>query len=267
MICKYCKKPYVENKSLGMLKEILTPKQLEKIKMIPDCNCLEEKEQEKMIQEERELAKIRIKNKVNKFKSISVVDSKFEEANFDNADMTDEHMGPCLRYAKKLVIEPTSIGMLLYGRTGNGKTFASACIGNHLMNAGKTVLALSLSNYLTKLREFKQEDEARILKGVADCDLLIIDDMGSENITPWVLEKIFVLIDTRYRSKKPMIISTNLNFSKNEKECELTKAFSMDGKDRITDRVKEMCFPILVKGGSRRKVERMDFMEFLGYGN
>ena len=54
--------------------------------------------------------------------------------------------------------------------------------------------------------------EAEVLKKVSECDLLIIDDFGAEKITDWVLEKVFLLIDTRYKTEKPLIITTNLEY-------------------------------------------------------
>lgn len=268
MRCQTCNKPYVENKSIEFLKTILTESQIDKIKMIPDCNCLEEKEQQLMVLEEKELDKTRKLNKIKKFKDISVVDSKFDEARFENADMSDDHMTPCLKYAQNFLLKPTSLGMALFGQPGNGKTFATACIANHLMDAGKTVLAISISSYITKLKEFNEGEENLMLKCVAECDLMIIDDQGSEylkkNGDSWTLEKIFMLIDTRYRSNKPMLISTNLAINPDPKECELTKLYTMNGKPRISDRIKEMCYPMYIGGGSRRVVKRAEFIDFIG---
>lgn len=268
MNCTTCNKPYELNKSIEFLKNILTEKQLENIKYIPSCNCLDEKEKEMMILEEKKLDRERKHNRIKKFKDISVVDSKFDDARFENADMTDEHMKPCLKYAENFLIKDTSLGMALFGQPGNGKTFATACIGNYLMDAGKTVLALSVSSYLTKLKEFNKGEENLILKYVSECDLLIIDDLGSEFLKKdesWTLEKIFMLIDTRYRANKPLIISTNLGINEDPKKCELTKFYTCNGKPRISDRIKEMCYPMLISGNSRRVVKRDEFRDFIGY--
>lgn len=98
---------------------------------------------------------------------------------------------------------------------------------------------------------------------------MIIDDFGTEkslneNQSGWRAEKIYNLIDARYRSNKPLIITTNLNFNSDESKCELTEKFSIQGKNRIRDRIIDMCFPVRVTGKSRRGITREKFLEFMG---
>ena len=100
--------------------------------------------------------------------------------------------------------------------------------------------------------------EVEVLKKAAECDLLIIDDFGAEKISDWVLEKVFLLIDTRYKSEKPIIISTNLEYIK-DKDCDISKLF---GK-RIKDRINEMCYGLCYRGKSRRKAADDKFKELI----
>lgn len=107
-----------------------------------------------------------------------------------------------------------------------------------------------------------------LLKIVENCDLLIIDDFGVEKSledknASWRAEKIYNLIDSRYRCGKPLIISTNLEFDEDENRCEIARRFSAKGKNRIRDRIVEMCYPIKVEGKSRRKVNKQRFYELL----
>ena len=96
----------------------------------------------------------------------------------------------------------------------------------------------------------------------------MIDDFGGEkgldrNNTGWRAEKIYNLIDTRYRSEKPLIISTNLNFNEDEEKCEISEKFSTQGQNRIRDRIIDMCFPVQVMGKSRRGMTKQKFFEFI----
>lgn len=75
--------------------------------------------------------------------------------------------------------------------------------------------------------------------------LLIIDDLGAERGTEYAVENVFNVIDRRYRSGKPLIITTNLHISM------LTNEQSLD-KKRIYDRILELCIPIGVNGASKR---------------
>ena len=96
----------------------------------------------------------------------------------------------------------------------------------------------------------------------------MIDDFGGEkgldkNQTGWRGEKIYNLIDARYRSEKPLIISTNLNFSEDEEKCEISEKFSSHGQNRIRDRIIDMCFPVQVTGKSKRGMTKQKFFEFM----
>lgn len=116
------------------------------------------------------------------------------------------------------------------------------------MERGKSVMALNLGLYLARLKSDWSRTETEILDKISECDLLIIDDFGAERVTDWVLEKVFLLIDVRYKSEKPIIISTNLEYRK-DRECDIARVF---GK-RVKDRINEMCYPLFFYGESRRK--------------
>ena len=264
--CKYCGKEYKENsiKYMEKLPEYIK----EKIKYIPDCNCFEEITKREIEKLEKKRIHECMENRVRKYKDISVVDNKFLESRFENADMNGKLMVLAKRYADNFLVKNKKAGLLLYGDVGTGKTFASACIGNYLMEKGKTVMIINLGLYLNKLSRGLGESEKDILEQIEKCDLVIIDDFGTEknlndNSTGRRAEKIYNLIDTRYRSGKPLIISTNLNFNDDEEKCEITEKFSTQGKNRIRDRIIDMCFPVQVSGKSRRGVTKERFLEFM----
>ena len=248
--CKYCGRPYKLNKHAELYPENLR----EKIKYIPDCECSVKAMQLELEQREKELDKERIQNKIKKYKDISVIDRKLLNADFKTAEQ-DKHIKLCQKYAEKFVkIGTAPQGLLLHGSVGTGKTFASACISNYLMENGKTVLVMNLGLYLIKLKKEWDEAESNVLEYVKHCDLLVIDDFGVEKTTEFVLDKAFALIDTRYRAEKPLIITTNLSLK------EITDKFG----SRISDRLQEMCYPLRVEGQSKRLNRKRDeFLEFI----
>ena len=77
-------------------------------------------------------------------------------------------------------------------------------------------------------------------------DLLIIDDLGVERSTDYAMEQMFFVIDSRYRSRRPMIITTNLKLSELKNPPDLAHA-------RIYDRILERCAPILFDGKNFRE--------------
>ena len=252
--CSECGSPYIINR---MLPEEMIKILGDKIKYIPSCKChetfYERKIKDLSLKSDRE----RLLNRGYKYKHFSAIDSKFLNSTFEKADFT-ENLSICKRYAQAFMIKDVRVGLILYGNSGTGKTFDSACIGNYLMERGKSVMALNLGLYLSRLKLEWSTMEVEVLKKAAECDLLIIDDFGAEKISDWVLEKVFLLIDTRYKSEKPIIISTNLEYIK-DKDCDISKLF---GK-RIKDRINEMCYGLCYRGKSRRKAADDKFKELI----
>ena len=266
MKCQYCGKEYVKNEAEGL--EYLPEFIRQHIEYIPACDCLEKKRLEEMEEEKRRQEAESIRNRVKRYRDISVMDSRFLKSNFEGADMSGEYMKLAVRYAKSFMEKKMDIGIIFYGGVGVGKTFATACIANYLMNRGKSVFVINLGLYLLKLTKEWGQGEMELLKIVENCDLLIIDDFGVEKSledknASWRAEKIYNLIDSRYRCGKPLIISTNLEFDEDENRCEIARRFSAKGKNRIRDRIVEMCYPIKVEGKSRRKVNKQRFYELL----
>ena len=266
MKCQYCGKEYVKNEAEGL--EYLPEFIRQHIEYIPACDCLEKKRLEEMEEEKRRQEAESIRNRVKKYRDISVMDSRFLKSSFEGADMSGEYMKLALRYAKSFMKKRMDIGIIFYGGVGVGKTFATACIANYLMSRGKSVFVINLGLYLLKLTKEWGQGEMELLKIVENCDLLIIDDFGVEKSledknASWRAEKIYNLIDSRYRCGKPLIISTNLEFDEDENRCEIARRFSAKGKNRIRDRIVEMCYPIKVEGKSRRKVNKQRFYELL----
>lgn len=251
-ICRYCGRPYKKNPHiLEGLPDFIK----EKIIYIPDCDCLEIQKEKELEELERKRVAQCMANKIKRFRDISLIDSKFKLSTFKRADMSFKYMKLALSFARKFVEKGTAPkGILFYGGVGTGKTYASSCIANYLMDSGKTVVVMSIGLYIGKIQREWAEAEKELLSYIKACDLLIIDDFGAEKISEFVIEKIFAMIDARYRSLKPVIITTNLDIN------EISTRFGA----RISDRIVEMCFPILVGGASKRGADtKREFMDFL----
>ena len=118
----------------------------------------------------------------------------------------------CRRYAFSFTEK--SGNLLFSGDTGLGKTFLSACIARTVAERGYSVVYESAGNLFTRLEraKFGNDEAARAeVKKYSDCDLLIIDDLGTEMPGQFTTAALYALVNERLLSAKPMIISTNLN--------------------------------------------------------
>ncbi len=104
--------------------------------------------------------------------------------------------------------------LFFYGDPGVGKTFLSNCIAKELIDQSNSVVYLSsyqLFDTLTKGRFDKDEQAEKIGKHLFNCDLLIIDDLGTELVNSLTVSQLFLCLNERLLSQKPTIISTNLS--------------------------------------------------------
>ena len=117
----------------------------------------------------------------------------------------------CRDYAEHF--SPASGNLLFNGGTGLGKTFLSACIAREVAAQGYSVAyetAAHLFGKLEKNRFHPDEETAEQVKRLNECDLLIIDDLGTELPGQFVTAALYTLVNDRLLAGKPMVISTNL---------------------------------------------------------
>jgi DNA replication protein DnaC len=127
-----------------------------------------------------------------------------------------EHMKSVYQYCKDYAENFTadSIGLFMYGKTGLGKTHLSLAIANEVINRGYDVYYGSVQSIMDKLEaehfgRLPREDS--IKDDILDCDLLIIDDLGTEFSTQFTNAELYNIINSRILASLPTIISTNLS--------------------------------------------------------
>ncbi len=176
---------------------------------------------------------------VDSLRRFSLVDERFRESTFDNFREIPENaraLTVCKNYVRHFdVMCENSTGLLMYGSPGSGKTFSAACIANALMAQGVPVLVTSIVK-LTSTSIFS-DDLQEILAKMKSAKLLILDDFGAERNTDFKAEQIFDVIDSRYASKRPMIITTNIPLDNFKSDPDIRRR-------RIYDRILEVCHPV-----------------------
>lgn len=164
---------------------------------------------------------------------------------FNQDDSPDSPISKtCRKYVEQWdEMKKNNEGILFYGRKGNGKSFYASCIYNALYEKGVLVGFTTTANLMDILGKW---DKTEIINAIKTAHLLVLDDLGAERDTSYSAELMYSVIDTRYRSGLPTIVTTNIALANMEKEEEIWRS-------RIYDRIIEMC-PIKLKleGESRR---------------
>ncbi len=106
--------------------------------------------------------------------------------------------------------------LYLYGTVGTGKSFLSICIARELLESGHSVIYFSAAALFDKLSMYSFDPKAReeLRSFTADlygCDLLIIDDLGTELTNQFISAQLFTCLNERHMSRKSTVISTNLS--------------------------------------------------------
>ena len=132
------------------------------------------------------------------------------------------------RYA--LTFSPASDNLLFVGGTGLGKTFLAACVARAVADRGYSVVYETASHLFAKLEQAKfspTEESRREAEKLINCDLLIMDDLGTEMPGQFTTAALYSLLNDRLISGKPMLITTNLN------KDEMTRRYSPQIASRI----------------------------------
>lgn len=137
-------------------------------------------------------------------------------------------------------------GFIFYGKVGSGKSYSAGCIVNELIKRKVSCFMDSIPHLIGKLTSAFPEEREEIIRVVRSVSLLVLDDLGAESGTPTQMNLLYLLIDERYKSGLPMIITTNLNLD------ELQNPDSME-KHRVFSRILERCEPVRINSVDVRK--------------
>lgn len=211
------------------------------------CRCQEEDDRRQRDRERREADLM----EARELRKMSFMDEKLKDASFSSYEISEENQKAhtaAVRYVERFSeMLKTGQGILFFGPVGTGKSYTAAAIANELMNRRRSVVMTSFVKLLNVMSRFSTDDEA-YLAMLNRADLLFIDELGAERGTDAALEKVYNVIDSRYRMCKPLILTTNLSMKEISSEADIRYS-------RIYDRVLEMCYPLEMRGKSLRKRE------------
>lgn len=156
-------------------------------------------------------------------------------------DIMENNLRDCKAYANNFSLR--SGNLLFTGKTGLGKTFLSGCIARVVSEKGFSVVYDTVVRMISDYENVKfgenTDETRRALNKYRDCDLLIIDDLGTEMLTQFSMSALYTLINDRLLEEKPTIISTNLT------PAEIQSRYSPQISSRLRG-----CFDILYFSGT-----------------
>lgn len=219
------------------------------IRVVPCiCRCMVEQ----MNRDEEEKRKREKDMELRRFRELGFPDREMQRYTF----AVDDGSMPKITEAMKAYVEnfhkmrADGKGLLLWGDVGTGKTFYSACLVNALIDRGYPCLMTNFSR-LTNQLSGMWDDKQDFIDGLGRFALIAIDDLGVERDTEYMNESVTTIIDTLYRNKTPLVITSNYTPKQLVEETEIRRR-------RVFDRLLERCYPIKVNAPSRRKQQGRD---------
>lgn len=253
LICKKCGKPReFRVPGNGVVPSMLVPSM---------CDCQKAKEDARREEMERKARDARTKKRRT---SCFAASGRYASLTFDADDNRNpEQTTYCKAFAA--TFDPKDpMGLVLYGNRGTGKSFHASCIANAVVARGFSCLVTDIKQ-VVNLMESSFEKRQGNLSRILSPDLLILEDLGAQRSTEYVMEHVYDVIDGRYKAGKPMVITTNFDF-----RTRILNATDDDPYARVFDRIVEVSLPVRYEGASRRREigarNRADFRKKLGIG-
>ena len=226
------------------------------------CTCKESKKYwkdvELRIQEQKK--KEHYREMISQFYSQNYISKRLKDYNFNNFKVTDvnkKEVAIAKDYAKKCINDEQENGLIITGNSGVGKTHLAASISNELIEKDKLVLMGRLTSLLDMIKEtFKDnsKSENELIELFSNVDMVVIDDLGTEKISSWALDKLYTIIENRNENKLPIIITTKF-----DKEGLLHRFEQSDDKElsnAIIQKLYQMCYGIELKRYDENQKEK-----------
>ena len=217
------------------------------------CTCKKAQEywKEKDKQDYEITKRKHFKEVINKIYKQSYIGRKFQNLNFENFNSNSENelaIAIAKDYVNKNITDSDANGLIIMGESGLGKTHLAASIANKLIENDKIVLMGRLSTLLDMIKEtFKDntKSENELIELYSNVDMIIIDDLGTEKISNWALEKLYTIIENRNENRLPIIITTR--FDKQGLIERFSKCQDEQLVDAIISKLYQMCYGVTLK--------------------
>ena len=160
--------------------------------------------------------------------------ANFDVQYYEKPDEMEAKVAWCQQFARQAQQGRCEQSLFLTGGVGRGKTHLAAAIANLVLEKGGTVIYRRAVDLFELIRQYRYEENRQkldeMMEQLRSCDLLVIDDLGAERTTEFVVEQLVVLLEDRNYRNKPWVITSNLNLN------EITSTYNDRTADRILDK-------------------------------
>ena len=198
---------------------------------------------------------------INQFYSQNYISKRLKEYKFDNFKVTNinkKEVEIAKDFTNKCINNKLENGLIITGNSGVGKTHLAASISNELIQKDILVLMGRLTSLLDMIKEtFKDnsKSENELIDLFSNLDMIVIDDLGTEKISQWALDKLYTIIENRNENKLPIIITTRF-----DKQSLLNRFYQSNDKDlsnAIIQKLYQMCYGIELKRYDENEKEKV----------
>lgn len=180
------------------------------------------------------------------------------EARLSEVFLDDKAREEILKYLKEFMNDfPNKKGVYLYGSFGSGKSYILNATLNELSRKGYSCVSVYYPTLLKKLKDSfssKTGNYEKVYNELEMCDVLLIDDIGAENNSPWSRDEVLGgILQSRMDNEKVTFFTSNFSLEELERHLSETSVSTDKIKSRrIIERIKQLSKPIMLIGENKR---------------
>ena len=235
------------------------------------CDCKQARDywNEIDLKEEKQKKRKQFEQMIRQFYIQNYISKQIQDYQFDNFIITEtnkKEVEIAKDFTKKCINKNQKNGLIITGKSGVGKTHLATAILNQLTEKDMLVLMGRLILLLDVIRDtFKDfsSKEKDIIELYSKVDVLIIDDLGTERISSWALEKLYTIIENRNENKLPIIVTTRFN-----KESLLDRFYQSEDEElseAIIQKLYQFCYGIELKKYDQNEKEKVSISDQTKY--
>lgn len=181
-------------------------------------------------------------------------------ASFETMDIDDVNrhaVAAAMRFCREFQTETKTKGLYLHGPFGVGKSYLMGAIARELSHKGIASLMVYVPDFIREMKDsIADHSYTGKLKLLQEVPVLILDDIGAENLTPWIRDEVLgVILNQRVNNNLPTLFTSNYSLDELEEHLSISNGNRIENTKarRIMERIRHFVEVCLIEGDNRRK--------------